>query len=106
MNRHPIPYVLLPLLFAIGPALAAAGSSSGSDARSLSPTSPNPRTSAPATVDQPVGHDLNPAPPTQAECERLAKEQSSLNSGGEENADIKAKIEQCRKRRDNPPQTR
>lgn len=106
MNRHPIPYVLLPLLFAISPALAAAGSSSGSDARSLSPTSPNPRTSVPATVDKPVGHDLNNAPPTQAECDRLAKDQSSLNSGGAENADMKAKIEQCRKMRDNPPKAR
>lgn len=98
MSAHTRRSLLLPLFLlsaACGLARAQAPTvNPDSGARSASPSSPNP--TPPAAGRTGPATDTQPTDPTAAECARLRAEQPGLNSGGTLNADMKAKLDQCR----------
>lgn len=75
------------------------GGSPSERANQPSPTAnpgPLPRSSSGAAKD------IQNAPPTSAECDRLMNDRS-LKSGGLINEDMKAKVEQCQRMKNNSP---
>ena len=94
MQRNAVRKYLLLSILAIAPGIASA-QSSNSDARSMSPSSPN--VDAPSRYGSSSGAsmDIQGTHPTDTECARLKHEQSTLNSGGAVNNDIRAKMAQC-----------